>query len=59
MVLSDGVNVNGACLVEGIQNKVPKGIAVTGGLAGDGIHFNKTCVYDKSGKPIKNCVSVI
>lgn len=59
MVLSDGVNVNGACLVEGIQNKLPNGIAVTGGLAGDGVDFNKTFVYDKLGKPIENCVSAI
>lgn len=59
MVLSDGVNINGACLVEGIQNKLPKGIAVTGGLAGDGIDFNKTFVYDKSGEPKMNCVSAI
>ena len=57
MVLSDGVNINGACLVEGIQNKLPNGIAVTGGLAGDGVDFNKTFVYDKSGKPKMNFVT--
>ncbi|MDD4912497.1 MAG: FIST N-terminal domain-containing protein [Sideroxydans sp.] len=40
-VLSDGLNVNGSDLAQGLN---AAGIAVTGGLAGDGTRFGKTWV---------------
>tara|TARA_B100000809_G_C15115950_1_gene522437 strand:+ start:179 stop:1360 length:1182 start_codon:yes stop_codon:yes gene_type:complete len=45
IVLSDGLNVNGADLVSGLKSKLPK-IGITGGLAADGSDFNKTFVID-------------
>jgi hypothetical protein len=44
MVFSDGLKVNGTSLVEGILSELPKGIAVTGGLVGDGADFKKTLI---------------
>jgi len=40
-VLSDGLNVNGSELVEGIQEVLPE-IPITGGLAGDNANFSQT-----------------
>lgn len=44
LVLSDGLHVNGTDLVGGMQEKLPSGVAVTGGLAGDGDRFEQTMV---------------
>lgn len=49
-VLSDGLNINGTQLVEGMRKDLPDDIAVTGGLAGDGPDFNKTYVISQSGE---------
>jgi hypothetical protein len=43
-VLSDGLVVNGAELVKGLQHKIDKKISITGGLAGDGSDFKTTFV---------------
>ena len=43
MVLSDGLNINGADLVSGLKSALPN-ISVTGGLAADGEDFEKTFV---------------
>jgi hypothetical protein len=43
-VLSDGLNVNGSELVAGIVSVVGEGVALTGGLAGDGGDFTETVV---------------
>ncbi len=43
-VLSDGLIVNGAELVKGLQHKIDKKVSITGGLAGDGADFEKTFV---------------
>ncbi len=43
-VLSDGLNINGSSLVTGLMEELPKDIAITGGLAGDGNRFQKTLV---------------
>lgn len=59
MILSDGLNINGAELVNGIENTLPGNVTVTGGLAGDGSDFNETVVYDKSGKPVSNCIAAL
>lgn len=49
-VLSDGLNVNGSKLVQGMRNAVPEGVAITGGLAGDGPHFEQTVLIDNDGQ---------
>ncbi|MDO5980132.1 FIST signal transduction protein [Flavivirga spongiicola] len=45
LVLSDGLNVNGADLVLGLKSIIPD-VSITGGLAADGSNFNKTFVID-------------
>lgn len=44
MVISDGQKVNGSELVLGLQEHLPSGTIITGGLAGDGGRFQKTVV---------------
>ncbi|MEC3906896.1 FIST N-terminal domain-containing protein [Tamlana sp. 2201CG12-4] len=45
LVLSDGLNVNGADLVTGLKSKIPD-VSITGGLAADGADFNQTFVIN-------------
>jgi hypothetical protein len=47
-VLSDGLQVNGTPLVDGLSRGLPHGVVITGGLAGDGPHFRRTWVLDGS-----------
>ncbi len=44
MVFSDGLHVNGTDLVKGMTEKLPKNVAVTGGLVGGGNEFQHTYV---------------
>lgn len=44
LVISDGNLINGDALVDGIHSVLPKGIMVSGGLAGDAARFQKTLV---------------
>ena len=44
MVISDGNLINGDAIVDGIHAVLPKGIIVSGGLAGDATRFQKTLV---------------
>lgn len=44
IVLSDGLNINGSELAEGIAGTVPVGVAIAGGMAGDGDRFEQTLV---------------
>ena len=44
LVLSDGLNVNGTELVEGIKSVLPANVEVTGGLAGDDSRFEHTLI---------------
>jgi hypothetical protein len=44
-VLSDGLNVNGSELVEGLQEVLPN-VPITGGLAGDDAQFTKTLLLN-------------
>ncbi len=54
MVFSEGLNVNGTLLVHGINDNLPAGVSVTGGLVGDGADFKKTVVgRDGPGQPNK------
>jgi hypothetical protein len=43
-VISDGQKVNGSNLIKGIQEHLPEGTIITGGLAGDGSEFSRTLV---------------
>jgi hypothetical protein len=43
-VLSDGLAVNGSALVKGLSGAVGPGVAISGGLAGDGARFGETVV---------------
>jgi hypothetical protein len=45
-LLSDGLHVNGTPLVAGLTQNLPQGVAVSGGLAGDGSRFQRTWVLD-------------
>jgi len=44
-LLSDGLNVNGSELVNGLMASLPENVTVTGGLAGDGDRFQETLVF--------------
>lgn len=57
-ILSDGLNVNGSDLVEGIIKHLPQQCSVTGGLSGDGGRFKETFVLS-NGKAIDNSVVAI
>lgn len=43
-VLSEGINVNGSELVDGLVGGLPEGITATGGLSGDGAEMSRTLV---------------
>lgn len=57
-VLSDGLSVNGSELVKGLISQLPPGVALTGGLAGDGVRFNRTLV-SINGESQPNYVSAV
>lgn len=57
LVLSDGLNVNGADLVSGLRSKLPD-ISITGGLAADGSDFNKTFVIENNSICDKTIVAI-
>lgn len=57
-VLSDGLNINGSQLTEGIASIVGKDVVVTGGLAGDGDRFELTWIM-VDGKPVDEYVSAV
>ena len=46
-ILSDGLNINGSELVEGIQEALP-GTPITGGLAGDNASFSQTYLLNNN-----------
>ena len=58
LVLSDGLGVNGSALVRGLTKYLPDGVAVTGGLAGDGARFGETLVF-KDGAAEKGAIAVV
>lgn len=45
-VLSDGLQVNGTLLTDGLRRALPADVAITGGLAGDGARFGRTWILD-------------
>ena len=44
IVLSQGLNVNGDKLINGLNSTLPSSVQIVGGLAGDGPRFEKTIV---------------
>lgn len=56
MVLGGGLHINGSALVAGLTRSLPPSTALSGGLAGDGTHFEKTWVRcdDETGE---DCVT--
>ncbi len=57
-VLSDGLQVNGSDLVRGISQHLPLGVALTGGLSGDGDRFQATWVI-RDQIPAQRTIAVI
>lgn len=58
LVFSDGSNVNGSELVRGMASVLPKSVAVTGGLAGDGPRFERTVTVGPAGAASGRVVAV-
>jgi hypothetical protein len=58
LVLSDGLSVNGSDLVRGLLQHLPKGVAITGGLAGDGARFSETLVF-MTDTPQKGAIAAV
>lgn len=57
-VLSEGLKVNGSELVKGLNENLPAGVGVTGGLAGDGARFEKTVVGINASPDAGNIVAL-
>ena len=58
LVLSDGLNVNGSELINGLNSVLPESVVVTGGLAGDGDRFQTTWVIS-GGRAHSNLVTAV
>jgi hypothetical protein len=58
LVLSDGLHVNGSALTHGISASLPHGVAVTGGLSGDGPRFQRTAVCLNGPHPSQQVVAI-
>lgn len=57
-ILSDGLMVNGAKLIQGLLTGLPSEVVVTGGLAGDGPDFKSTCV-GLDGPPVPGLIAAL
>lgn len=57
-IVSEGININGSKLVEGLTKYLPPGVTLTGGLAGDGELFEETLVIAND-YPQKNRIAAI
>ena len=57
-VLADGLNTNGTQLANGLNSALPESVVVTGGLAADGTHFQRTWVL-REGVPQTETISAI
>jgi len=58
LIFSDGLNIDGAELSNGLNDTIDSGVGITGGLAGDGSDFEETFII-KQDKLVKNCVAAI
>ncbi len=57
-VISDGLEVNGSELADGLTDTLPSSVTVTGGLSGDGDRFGETLVL-WGGKALRGTVAAI
>jgi len=57
-ILSEGININGSKLVDGLIHSLPENVTLSGGLAGDGILYKETFIIANS-YPKKNCLVAI
>jgi hypothetical protein len=57
-LLSDGLMVNGAKLIQGLLTTLPLDVVITGGLAGDGPDFQSTCV-GLDGPPVPGMIAAL
>ena len=58
LLLSDGLNVNGSALIDGMKSVVGDRVVITGGLAGDGADFTMTVVLANATLSDKQIVAV-
>jgi hypothetical protein len=58
LVLSDGLQINGSELVQGLTKELPSNVTVTGGLSGDGDRFKETYVLC-NGDPEAGAIAVL
>jgi hypothetical protein len=58
LVFSDGINVNGSELLQGISSELDPSVIVTGGLAGDADRFRSTWVL-ADGEPRSGVVAAV
>lgn len=58
LIISEGINVNGSKLVEGLTKYLPVGTTLSGGLLGDGNNFKETLVIAND-YPKKNYIAAI
>ncbi len=58
IIFSEGITVNGSELVNGLLSRLPEGIGVTGGLAGDGGKFQETLIC-ANGIPQKGQIAAL
>jgi len=58
LVLSDGTNINGSALVDGLCAAIPATVAITGGLAADGGRFERTAVCVDRPEPSQQVVAI-
>jgi hypothetical protein len=59
LVLSTGLNINGAELVRGLTSGLPQGVTVTGGLAGDKERFKETLIIAGGEVMLNDAVAVV
>ncbi|WP_373001450.1 FIST signal transduction protein [Sulfurimonas sp.] len=57
-LLANVLNVNGSELTKGLSTDVPSDCVITGGLAGDGVEFNKTWILLNSQLMKKQIIAV-
>jgi hypothetical protein len=58
LVFSEGLHVNGSELVKGLEEQLPTGVSVTGGLSGDGDRFRETLICWDGG-PVTDHVAAV
>lgn len=58
IVLSDGHQINGTELVNGLQEQLPDNVLISGGLAGDGTNFLETVVWHNDNLDTGNVLAI-